>query len=98
MAKTTTPVNHRQKLIKAFNRAMLNKWTRSGPEIVNKAAEQDPLGFLRIIASMAPKEIAGEGGGALTIQIVQHDPGGEMIEGEVVPLTLVHDAYRKDTE
>lgn len=52
------PKGSRHKLSEAFLAAMLEVWLEKGAETLRKFAEQDPVGFVRLVADQLPPKDA----------------------------------------
>ncbi len=50
------PKGSRNKLAEAFYADLYAKWQLKGPEAIDKMIETDPGGFVKVIASVMPKE------------------------------------------
>lgn len=51
------PKGSKNKLSEAFVDALYADWQERGPEAIRRCAEEDPAAYLRIIASIIPKDI-----------------------------------------
>ncbi len=51
------PKGSRNKLGEAFLSDLLEEWSKSGPQALKRLAEDDPGAFVRVAASVLPKEI-----------------------------------------
>ena len=61
------PLGARQKIEESFLDSLRRKWAADGDGIVDKAALQDPVAFLNVMAKVLPKELA--------ISVEQRTPG-----------------------
>lgn len=50
------PKGSRNKLAEAFTSDLLEHWQTDGPEAIRRVAAEDPATYLRVIASVVPKE------------------------------------------
>jgi hypothetical protein len=67
-AKSVGPLGAHQKIETDLLDSLQRKWAKDGDSIVDKAAIQDPVAFLNVIAKVLPKELA--------ISVEQRTPGG----------------------
>jgi hypothetical protein len=67
------PKGSRSKLSESFLRDVCAEWEKNGIDALRKVREDDPSTFIRVIASLVPKEIGGEGGGPLKLVLVKGD-------------------------
>jgi hypothetical protein len=51
------PKGSRHKLSEAFLAAMLEVWEKSGRETIRRVATEQPLEFLKLMASLLPKHV-----------------------------------------
>ncbi len=63
------PEGARSKLGKAFIAALVKDFNEYGPATIVLARMEDPLGYVKVIASLLPKELTGEDGGAIPLRI-----------------------------
>lgn len=59
------PEGARSKLGKTFINAMMKDFEAYGAPTIVLARMEDPLGYIKVIASLLPKELMGENGEAL---------------------------------
>jgi hypothetical protein len=59
------PEGTRSKLGKAFISAMLKDFEAYGAATIELARMEDPLGYVKVVAGLLPKEVTGEDGAAL---------------------------------
>jgi hypothetical protein len=59
------PKGSRNKLGEVFATAMLRDFEQYGPATIVLARMEDPLGYIKVVAGMMPKELTGEDGEAL---------------------------------
>jgi hypothetical protein len=52
------PKGSRHKLSEAFLAALLDSWLECGPTVLRKFAEQDPVGYLKLVADQLPPKDA----------------------------------------
>jgi hypothetical protein len=67
------PRGSRSKLSESFLRDVCAEWEKNGIEALQKVRETDPSTFIRVIASLVPKEVTGENGGPLKLQLIKGD-------------------------
>ena len=67
------PKGGRNKLSEAFLADLCKAWEDYGVEAIKTVAATDPASFLRVIASLVPKEVTGEGGGPLKLLLIRGD-------------------------
>lgn len=79
------PSNARRIVSDAFVRSMARAWKDRGDEVIRRVIDEEPATFLRVIASLVPKDmtLSGDEGG-IVINIVKHTEIGEVAE-EVPP-------------
>lgn len=65
------PKGARGKLGEHFIKAMADDFEVNGIEVIKRARDEDPLGYLKVIAGLLPKEFTGEDGEAITINVVK---------------------------
>jgi hypothetical protein len=63
----------RNKLSEAFLADVCAEWERNGIEALRKVREDDPSTFIKVVASLIPKEVTGDNGGPLQIVFVNGD-------------------------
>ena len=51
------PRGSRNKLGEQFISDLYDEWQKSGPDVLKKVAEEDPVALMRCVASILPKEI-----------------------------------------
>ena len=51
------PVGSRNKLATSFLDDLQRQWQRSGKRVLERTAEDDPVAFAKIVASILPKEV-----------------------------------------
>ena len=49
------PPGARSKIEEAFLRDFYNSWQRKGVDAIDRAADQDPMGYIRVAASLLPR-------------------------------------------
>ena len=67
------PKGSRSKLSESFLRDVCAEWEEKGIEALRTVRETDPSTFIRVIASLVPKEVTGEGGGPLKLVLIKGD-------------------------
>lgn len=69
------PKGARNRLGEAFVLAMMKDFETHGATTIELARMEDPLGYVKVVAGMLPKELTGENGEALfsgiTVQFVK---------------------------
>jgi hypothetical protein len=73
---TGRPKGSRHKLAEAFLRDLCAAWESSGIEAIERVASDDPACFLRVIASLIPKQMAAKDDGPLKVVFI---PGDERL-------------------
>lgn len=63
------PKGARSRLGEAFISALLADFEAHGIGAIRRACEEKPADYLRVIASLMPKELTGEDGGAIVTRI-----------------------------
>lgn len=51
------PKGSRHKLEEVFLRDLLEHWEANGQEAIEAAAEKDPVGYVKVVASLMPKKL-----------------------------------------
>lgn len=70
------PVGSRNKFSEAFLLDILNDWKAGGKEAIQRVREEDPSTYLRVAASLVPKEFTiNEGESSLERLLVQYSDG-----------------------
>jgi hypothetical protein len=67
------PKGSRHKLSEAFVADLCATWEEHGIDAIKRVAKNDPASFLRVIASLVPKELTGECGGPIKIMFLPGD-------------------------
>jgi Family of unknown function (DUF5681) len=67
------PKGSRHKLSEAFLRDLCAAWESSGIEAIKRVAEDNPASFLRVVASLIPRQITGEEDGPLKVVLIRGD-------------------------
>ena len=65
------PKGARSKLAEAFVDALLADWKENGVEAIVAMREDKPADYVKVVASLLPKEITGEDGGAILVTRVE---------------------------
>jgi len=68
------PKGARAKLGEAFIQAIFEDFNKHGVAAVEQVREEKPDQYLKVIASLMPKEITGEDGGPLLISRIELTP------------------------
>lgn len=66
------PKGSRNKLGEQFLRDLAAQWEEDGPQTIKEAREKDPVAFIRVIASLLPKEL-----------LVRQEPLGDLTDDEI---------------
>lgn len=64
------PEGARSKLSKSFVERLFKDFEEHGAPTIVLARMEDPLGYLKIVASLLPRQITGEDGSAIATEIV----------------------------
>ena len=56
------PKGTRDKLSRRFIEALAKDFDEHGEGAISAARERDPVGYMKVVAGLLPKEITGEGG------------------------------------
>lgn len=71
------PKGARTRLGEAFLEALMTDFETHGIDTIEKARDEDPVAYVKVIAGLLPKELTGEHGEALftgiTVQFVKGD-------------------------
>jgi hypothetical protein len=59
------PKGTRDKLSRRFIEALAKDFDEHGEEVIQFVRERDPVSYMKVVASLVPKEITGEGGESL---------------------------------
>jgi hypothetical protein len=59
------PKGTRDKLGKRFVEALSKDFDEHGESAISAARERDPVGYMKVVASLLPKQLTGEGGESL---------------------------------
>lgn len=65
------PKGARSKLGEAFVDALLNDWQTNGVQAIIDMREDRPGDYVKVVASLLPKEITGEDGGPISITRIE---------------------------
>jgi hypothetical protein len=65
------PKGARNKLGEAFVKDMLADWEQHGVNAITKLREDRPGDYVKVVASILPKELTGENGEPIAIKIVR---------------------------
>lgn len=65
------PKGARSKLGEAFVDALLNDWQTNGVQAIIDMREERPGDYVKVVASLLPKEITGEDGGPISITRIE---------------------------
>jgi len=63
------PKGSRAKLGEAFLEAMVADFSKHGILTIEEAREKDAVSYIKVIASLLPKEITGQDGGVIPVRI-----------------------------
>ncbi len=67
------PKGSRHKLSEAYLRDLCAAWESLGIEAIKRVAENDPASFLRVVASLVPRQITEEDQGPLKVVLIRGD-------------------------
>ena len=67
------PRGSRNKLKEAFLKNLCEAWETHGAAAIEKVAKDDPTAFVRVVASLLPKEITGKDSEPITIVLIKGD-------------------------
>lgn len=70
-SKGGRPVGSRQLLSTAFLDALHNDFCEGGVEAIAACRKTDPSTYVRVVASLLPKEVSGADGEALLVKVLQ---------------------------
>lgn len=68
------PKGARSKLGEAFVDALLSDWQENGVKAIIDMRKERPGDYVKVVASLLPKEITGEDGGPIPITHIQLTP------------------------
>ena len=67
------PKGSRNRLREAFLKNLCEAWEKHGVAAIEKVAKDDPTAFVRVVASLLPKEITGNDGEPIEIVFINGD-------------------------
>jgi len=67
------PKGSRNKLKEAFLKNLCEAWEKHGVAAIEKVAKDDPTAFVRVVASLLPKDITGKDSEPITIVLIEGD-------------------------
>ena len=79
------PIGARNRIQGDFLNALADDLERHGRKVIEKAREEDPLGYLRVIASLMPKELE-------TRKTPFDDISDEELEASIITMRAIIDA------
>lgn len=63
----------RNRLKEAFLRDLAEAWEKNGRDAIEQVIKSDPATFIRVVASLLPKEVTGEDGEPIKIIMLPGD-------------------------
>jgi hypothetical protein len=65
------PKGSRSKLGEAFLKELLDDWEKNGIEALRKMRDERPHEYIKVVASILPKELTGEDGGPIPLAVIE---------------------------